>query len=89
MEQIINHFASSSFWHSYQQLPNEIKELADKNFKLLKENPSHPSLHFKKINDYFSVRVGIKYRALGITVVGGILWFWIGNHTAYDKMLKE
>ncbi|MBS1591569.1 MAG: hypothetical protein JST07_05595 [Bacteroidetes bacterium] len=85
----MNHFASSSFWHSYQQLPNEIKELADKNFKLLKENPSHPSLHFKKINDYFSVRVGIKYRALGITVVGGILWFWIGNHTAYDKMLKE
>jgi hypothetical protein len=43
--------ASLSFWKCYEQLPAEIKELADKNYQLLKENPNHPSLHLKKIKN--------------------------------------
>lgn len=64
----MKHYASPSFWECYEKLPAEIKELADKNDQLLKENPNHPSLHFKKIENYFSVRVVVKYRALGVTV---------------------
>ena len=76
----MKHFTVSSFWASYDKLPAELKALAEKNYKLLKENPSHPSLHFKKIEKYYSVRVSLSYRALGIAVEEGIVWFWIGNH---------
>jgi hypothetical protein len=85
----MKHYASPSFWKCYDNLPESIKELADKNYQLLKQNSTHPSLHFKKIQNYFSVRVGLKYRALGIEVDHGVLWFWIGDHTNYDKLLAN
>ncbi|MEK6699707.1 MAG: hypothetical protein AABZ10_11785 [Nitrospirota bacterium] len=84
----MRHLASPSFRECYNKLPDQIKELADKNFELLKENPHHPSLHIKKTGKYWSVRVGMKYRALAVEVDEGLLWFWIGTHAEYDKLLK-
>ena len=84
----MRHLASPSFWECYNKLPDQIKELADKNFELLKENPQHPSLHIKKAGKYWSVRIGMKYRALAVEVEQGLLWFWIGTHAEYDKLLK-
>ncbi len=84
----MNHFTSPSFRECYDKLPHEIRKLANKKFDLVKQNPTHPSLHFKKVSDYYSVRVGIKYRALGIEIDEGILWFWIGNHAEYDNLVK-
>jgi mRNA-degrading endonuclease RelE of RelBE toxin-antitoxin system len=66
MQRDIKHFASPSFWNCYKKLPKEIQRLADKNFELLKSNQEHPSLHFKKADNYCSVRIGRKYRALGV-----------------------
>ena len=83
----MNHYASRKFWESYEKLPTPIRTLANKNFELLKSNPSHPSLQFKIIGQYRSVRVGLRYRALGIEVEEGILWFWIGSHADYDQLL--
>ena len=83
------HFASSSFWEAYDLLPSSIKSLADKNFAILKTNPSYPSLHLKRIKNYRSVRVGSRYRALAVEVEGGLLWFWIGTHAKYDKLLES
>lgn len=71
----------------YEELPEHIQRLADKNFRLLKADPQHPSLHFKKIEGMWSARVGAHYRALAFDHEGGILWFWIGSHAAYDKMM--
>jgi len=68
-------------------MPAEIQAAADKNFALLKENPHHPSLHFKKIGALWSARVGDHYRALGHDVEGGVHWFWIGSHADYDKLI--
>ena len=84
----MRHLASPSFWECYNKLPDQIKELADKNFELLKENPQHPSLHIKKAGKYWSVRIGMKYRALAVEVEDGLLWFWTGTHSEYDKLLK-
>jgi len=84
----MNFFTAPSFWEEYEKLPKHIRELADKNFVILKENSMHPSLHLKKVGIYWSVRVGKKYRALGIEMEEGLLWFWIGTHTAYDKLLR-
>lgn len=49
----------------------------------------HPSLHFKKIGNYDSVRVGLSYRALGVSVPDGILRFWIDSHADYDALIKR
>lgn len=84
----MRHFASPSFWDLYERLPADIRELADKNYELLKADPKHPSLHLKKVEKYWSVWVGRKYRALGVEIEEGILWFWIGTHAEYDKLLE-
>ena len=77
----------ASFWFCYRSLPGPIQELADKNFELLKTNPSHRSLHFKKVGKYRAVRVGLHYRALATEVGEDLLWFWIGTHSEYDKLV--
>jgi hypothetical protein len=84
----MKHIASRKFWACYQSLPQHVREVADKNFALLKSDPKHPSLHFKKIGDLCSVRVGKHYRALGLDKSDTIVWFWIGSHSDYDKLVS-
>jgi hypothetical protein len=83
----LKHHASPKFWALYRALPPNIQALADKNYELLKANPHHPSLHFKKIGPMWSARVGEQYRVLGHGVEGGVNWFWIGTHNDYDKLV--
>jgi hypothetical protein len=73
----------------YAQLPDHIRNLADKNFELLKVDPKHQSLHFKKIGRLWSVRVGLHYRALGLDKGDSVVWFWIGSHSEYDRLLQR
>lgn len=71
----------------YSELPTEIQELANKNYQLLKENPHHPSLQLKRIEELWSVRVGKHYRVIGIDAPDGIQWIWVGSHAEYDKFI--
>ncbi len=84
----MRHFASPAFWQAYEKLPARVRELADKNYALLKTDPSHQSLRLKKVGRYWSVRVGLHYRALAVEVDDGLLWFWIGSHSDYDALVK-
>ncbi len=84
----MNHYATSDFWYHYRQLPPEVQRTADKNYQLLADAPYYPSLHFKKIQDLWSVRVGRGYRALATEQDGDYLWFWIGTHAEYDRLIK-
>jgi hypothetical protein len=84
----VKHFANPDFWRAYGTLPDDVRIMADKNYALLKSDPYHPSLHFKKVGNYWSARVGRRYRALAIEGDDGLVWFWIGAHGAYDKMVK-
>lgn len=83
----MNHFATPGFWSHYRQLPNEVRELADKNFELLRANPRHPSLRLKKAGIFWSARVGLRYRVLAKERAEGLVWFWIGPHDRYDALL--
>ncbi len=83
----MKHHASDDFWARFDALPQHVQELARQNFELLKLSPSHPSLHFKSVGKYRSARVGLKFRALGVEVEDGVLWFWIGSHAEYDRLL--
>jgi mRNA-degrading endonuclease RelE of RelBE toxin-antitoxin system len=82
----VKHFANKDFWKRYYKLPQQVQKLADENFKLLKENPRHPSLHLKKVSRFWSVRVGIHYRSVGVDSPEGIIWFWIGTHEEYNNL---
>ncbi|MDZ4183822.1 MAG: hypothetical protein U1D97_02445 [Desulfuromonadales bacterium] len=81
------HYTTPKFWERYDRLAPEVQSLADKNYELLKIDPAHPSLHFKKAGRYWSVRVGRDYRAVGVEASEGIVWFWIGTHREYDRLI--
>jgi hypothetical protein len=49
--------------------------------------PVIPPLQFKKVGRFWSVRVGLRYRALAVGVDDGYLWFWIGSHADYDRLV--
>lgn len=49
----------------------------------------HPSLHFKPAGRYWSVRVGIHFRALAIRDGDDFIWFWIGTHAEYYRLLRS
>ena len=85
----MRHRASDKFWRAYDGLPAQIRRLADKNFALLKSDPAHPSLQLKKIGRFYSVRVGLRYRALAVESDDGLVWFWIGSHADYDALLRS
>lgn len=81
------HHASSRFWRLYGELPLDVQRLADKSFAQLLADPAHPSLHFKKVGRFWSARVDHNYRALAVEVDDGLLWFWIGSHDEYERMI--
>jgi hypothetical protein len=85
----LKHLASPEFWSCYRRLQGPTQKLADKSFALLKSNPRHPSLHFKNIDRFWSVRVGLYHRALAVEIPEGTLWFWIGSHADYDKLIAH
>jgi hypothetical protein len=80
-------FANSDFWQAFDQLPPEIQSLARKSFRLWEENPWHPSLHFKRVGRFWSARVGISYRALAVKRGDDFVWFWIGDHDSYERLI--
>lgn len=84
----MKHFASPEFWACYRSLPAEVQRLADKNFELLKENPRHSSLRLKKVGQFWSARVGKGHRAIAAVSPTGLVWFWIGNHAEYDRLIE-
>lgn len=70
------HRASKRFWKCFDNLPLHVQELSKKNFRLLKKNPHHPSLHFKRVGKFWSARVGLDHRALALEDDEGFIWVW-------------
>jgi hypothetical protein len=70
----MRHRTTSRFWEHYRSLSHEVRELADKNFRLLQRDPRHPSLQFKKVGNVWSARVGLAHRALAVEDSEDFLW---------------
>jgi len=81
------HRTTRRFWKYLEDLPEPVQKTARKNFELLKINPSHPSLHFKKVGKFWSARAGISHRALAIEDGSDFIWVWIGSHDEYERMI--
>jgi len=86
----VNSRLTEDFVGCFRRLPDEIKKLARKNYRLWRANPSHPSLQFKRVHQtepIYSVRVGRGHRAVGLLEQNTISWFWIGKHDDYEKII--
>jgi len=80
------------FRAAFRELPQRIQRSATRAYRRFKQNPWHPALRFKKIHharDVYSVRVSLGYRALGIVDGEEIIWFWIGPHAEYDRLVAK
>lgn len=92
MNHRLSHRRSEDFNKLFDRLPANIQELARKNFKLLKANPGHPSLEFKRLQGQlrhiWSARVGYSWRAMARDRGDGktLDWFWIGTHERYSYL---
>jgi hypothetical protein len=72
--------------------PSAIQAKAQDSYRLWSENPAHPSLRFKKVHDtlpVYSLRIDLNWRALGVLKQGVVVWFWIGPHSQYAKLLSK
>ena len=88
---MISH-TNSSFWKQYRKLPQNIRDISQKQYRLFVSNPYHASLHFKRVHStkpIYSARITRNYRAIGVLNADVIVWFWIGSHDDYDKLLKK
>ena len=83
--------ATSNFWKLYARLPPSVQRRARKAYETWKENPRHPSLHFKRVDDeepIYSARVSDDHRVLGILEGDMMIWYWIGSHDEYERLLR-
>lgn len=85
-------YTTRQFRDCYAGLPENIKLTARKNYRIWQKNHLHPSLHYKQVHNtrpIFFARVGLSYRVLGIENNGSMIWFWIGSHNEYDRLLNQ
>lgn len=81
-----------SFRKLFDELPERVKQQARQAYRLFQDNPSHPGLHFKQVHPEpptYSARVGISYRAIGARMDDTMIWYWIGTHADYDRLLTQ
>jgi hypothetical protein len=59
-------------------------------YGLWRQNPWHPSLQFKQIHTrpIYSVRIGLHWRAVGTRDGDAMIWYWIGSHPEYDRIVS-
>jgi hypothetical protein len=88
----MNSCTTERFRACLSRLPQEIRRKASDAYKLFADNPSHPSLRFKRVHTdqpVFSVRISLDYRALGVRDGDTLIWFWIGPHSDYERLLAS
>ena len=78
------------FWRLFSDLPFNVQQAAKLAYRLFLSNPAHPGLQFKKLegeDDIYSARIGLGYRALAVMKKDRIVWYWIGSHSEYDRLV--
>ncbi|MBI1881798.1 MAG: hypothetical protein HYR94_26775 [Chloroflexi bacterium] len=80
------------FRKAFANLPEQVQRQARAAYKLFSRNPYHPSLHFKQIHPtrpIYSARVSLDCRALGVREGEEVIWFRVGSHDEYNKLLAR
>ena len=83
---------TENFITCFNRLPERVKRSARRAYQLWRDDPHHPGLQFKRVgqrHEVYSVRVGIGWRAIGVKDADTMVWFWIGSHAEYDRLIKR
>ena len=83
---------TARFKSLFDELPAEIRQSAQRAYSLFERDTAHPSLQFKRLRgdrQTYSVRIGLGYRALGLAFDETIVWYWIGPHAEYDRLVSQ
>ena len=83
---------TAQFRKAFAGLPKQVQEQTREAYRKFKQNPRHPSLRFKKVHSVlpiYSARITKNYRAIGQLEGDTIIWFWLGTHTEYDRLLSQ
>jgi hypothetical protein len=73
----------------FAALPAEVQMRARKAYSLWRDNPRHPSIHFKKVGKAWSARIDDNFRVLAKVVDDRVYWFWIGPHVEYERLIGQ
>jgi len=88
----VNSHANEKFWKAFENLPAQIQRKTRETYRLWQQNHYHQSLQFKQIHPrkpIYSVRIGIGWRAVGVREDNTMIWFWIGSHEEYNKLISQ
>ncbi len=88
---MISH-TTDRFRKTFAALPKQVQRQAKDVYKQFKQDPFYPSLNFKRVHStkpVYSVRINIEYRAVGVQDGNEMIWFWIGPHDDYMKLLSH
>ena len=83
---------TASFRKAFSKLPSKVKKQARQAYQQFQQDPGHPSLRFKQVHaslPIYSARISKSYRAVGQREGDTVVWFWIGSHAEYDKLLSR
>jgi len=81
---------TARFWDCFHGLPLNLQQAAREKYELWQSDAFHPSLHFKElVPDLWSVRINIAYRALARRRGDLVVWFWIGTHEQYERLIDR
>lgn len=88
-----NLLREGTYWETFDDLPDDVRKLAQKNYGLWKDNPDAPGLRFKRIHPdvpVMSFRVGMKHRTVGVeTPDGKVAWFWVGSFDTFTQQISR
>ena len=88
----MNSHTTEKFRKAFTEMPADVQKQARQAYRLFIENPYHPSLQFKHIHPtrpIYSVRIGLDYRTIGVRDGDDIIWYWVGSHAEYDKLIRQ
>ncbi len=88
----MNSRRTRKFRDALAALPSSVRKQAADAYRRFRVNPHNPGLHFKKVHPtrpLYSARVNDDYRVVGEMRSNGIVWFWIGKHEAYERLLRS
>jgi len=88
----MNSVTTEKFRHAYAKLPEHIQERARKTYSIWKKDMNYPALQFKQIHStkpVYSIRITLSYRAIGVKEGNTLIWFWIGSHSEYNKLIAS
>jgi hypothetical protein len=88
---VISH-TNKQFRKLLRKLPRDVQKQARQAYLTWMDDPWHRSLRFKPIHNtepIYSVRISLGWRAVGVRSGDTVIWYWIGSHGDYDKLIAN